>query len=233
MVSRMKTDNALIYTTCLFDANGDMHPVSHIYEMAISTRLKTIENLLSYNEGYTLSPILDIQLTKKIAPIVLATENNRKIYATAGQEILTRDGFVKVGQLGIKTELKVLDNFIPTYRQYGYKKFSQGKYRVAAFLKAHAIPFEEVEDGIITDRYEIYCVQYDTDAPSIKGNIVTLGLNNYRKFLMDEYEKGEYSYDKIVKMTQFKQLKYAMSLQVGGDKNYVTHSGAIFRTNRD
>lgn len=226
--------NAVTYNTCVFDGAGNLHVVSHLYERFVSKRLEKITEVMSYGETYSVSPLLNVRFAHKIRPLTIITDKGRKIYANPAQQILTDEGFVTVDNLGIRTELKVVDFSLSVNTQYGFRKYSRGKYRVQAFLRAHQIPFEDPDtknyDGsTITKDFEIYCLDHDTE-PSLRNGVLTLGINNYREFLMNHYNVGEYSYDKIKKINQIATPKYCLTVEVGGLSNYIVHTGAIFKS---
>jgi hypothetical protein len=235
MPSMQYEPNAVTYNTCLYDQDGNLHRVSHLYERFVSKRLSNVEAIQSYDDGYVNSPLLDVRFAHKLIPIVILTDKGRKIYATAAQQIMTADGFVTVDTLGMRTDLKVLDFSLPVVHQYGHRKYSRGKYRVQAFLRANQIGFADPDErdydgATITDDFEIYCVDYDTEHPVIHQGIVTLGLNNYRSFLMKHYDVGESSYDKVRKMYTLSTTKHCLTVEVGGTMNYIVHTGVIFKT---
>src|SRR6187431_968078 len=201
MPSMVDEPNALLYTACVYDRDGNLHVISNLYERLVSKRLVEVDQILSYDDTYVPSPLLNIELAHKIRPLIILTEKGRKIYTSPAQQILTADGFMRVDALSIRMDLKMVDFSLPVHQQYGHKKYSKGKYRVQAFLRAHQIPFEDKDatdyDGpTITDDFEIYCVDYSTEHPVEYDGVLTLGLNNYREFLMNHYGVGESSYDK-------------------------------------
>jgi len=224
------TEDALIVNSHVFDETGHLYAISRIYEMFISKRVKSIDKVLSYDDGYIPSDLVNVQHAHMLRPIIIRTKSGRKIYGTSGQNILTENGFVKVSNLAIGMNLKTLDFYMQSEHHYGYSKYSQPAWRIRAFLRGHSIPFDIEGDATITDDMYIHCVDYDTEHPVLFNDSVTLGLNNYREFLMDHYNVEEWSYDPIVSMNTLKYAKHCMIVKVNGVGNYVVHTGAIFKS---
>ena len=234
MPSMLDEPNAVTYNTCIFDQSGNLHVVSHVYERFVSKRLDKINEIMSYGQTYEVSPLLNVRFAHRIRPLVILTDKGRKIYANPAQQILTDEGFVTVDNLGMRSSLRVGDFSLSVDTQYGFRKYSRGKYRVQAFLRAHQIPFQDpntkdYDGSTITDDFEIYCLDHNTE-PALHNGILTLGINNYREYLMKHYDVGEFSYDKIKKISQIAKPKYALTVEVGGLNNYIVHTGAVFKS---
>jgi len=174
----------------------------------------------------------DIYICQVKRPFAITTKNGRKHLAFYKQRILTSNGFVRVDRLGINAELITFDHNPYMNRQYGFRKYSLGYLRLRAFLRNHLIEFEEVGDvGTKVGDTTFYCVDYDVEEPIISGNDITLGLNNYREFLMKMFGVGLFSTDTVVNIKQRAATKYILGIVVeDGPQNLIVQNGLVFTT---
>lgn len=221
----------IMFTHHVFGPDGNDITMTKIWEnhaKVIPSRKKVIQ-LQAYENGYQLNTVLDVKVAGNIDMALVTTRAGRKFYSALDSTILTKRGMMPLRQVGVGTELVTLEMY---KRYYGdqLKLDVSGNGRVRAFLRNHDLAFAHAENGgTLWNEYTFYCVDYDIDEPIFENETFTLGLNNYREFLMEELGLPEYAFDPVVSI-KYPVPRTGLAVYVEGPQNVIVHNGVVLQT---
>ena len=221
-----------MYSHHAFGPNGEDITMTKIWEnhaKVIESRKRVIE-LQAYDNGYKLNKVVDVRVAGNIDMALVTTAAGRKFYCAVDSTIATERGMMPLRKIGVGTNLLTLDMY---KRYYGdqLKHDVTGNGRVRAFLRNHDHAFTIGPNGeTLWGGYTIYCVDYDTPSPVFEANMtITLGLNNWRSFMMTEFGLAEYNLDPVAKI-KYPVPRTGLAVYVEGTQNIIVHNGVILQT---